>query len=345
MNSFSTFVEKKSFMHNLNPSLKLISVVFIIILIFLPIGFFGQLVTTIIVLALWFSSKLQWRTMKGIIKSILIMFVILFVIDWIAFKSPSFIYVDKLNYLGFNGDFNSLGNVLTSDDGKHFVYGFLWGGNVDLHVTTIKPTTDYVSIKLSDGTYYMGYTKTWYCLSSDVLFNTIYICLKIYLMITIVTILISTTTSIQLTFAIEDILNPLRYLKVPVNEWSMTIAIAIRFVPSLVSESQKILKAQASRGVDFSYGNIKDKIKAMVSLVVPMFSVAFFKADDLANAMEARAYNPRYQRTRYRTYAIKWYEWILFTTLSFILGMAIMFTAYSCVFAPFGWVEVQRIWG
>jgi energy-coupling factor transport system permease protein len=85
----------------------------------------------------------------------------------------------------------------------------------------------------------------------------------------------------------------------------MTISIALRFVPSLLDESQRILKAQASRGVDFTNGNIKDKAKSLVSLVVPMFSIAFLKADDLSNAMEARAYNPRYTRTRYRNYPIK----------------------------------------
>jgi energy-coupling factor transport system permease protein len=84
----------------------------------------------------------------------------------------------------------------------------------------------------------------------------------------------------------------------------MTISIALRFVPSLLEESQKIMKAQASRGVDFRNGNFKDKIKSLVSLVVPMFSVAFHKADQLADAMEARAYNPRYDRTRYRNYPI-----------------------------------------
>jgi energy-coupling factor transport system permease protein len=84
----------------------------------------------------------------------------------------------------------------------------------------------------------------------------------------------------------------------------MTISIALRFVPSLMIESQVIMKAQASRGVDFKNGNFKDKMKALVSLVVPMFSIAFHKADDLANAMEARAYNPRYARTRYRNYLI-----------------------------------------
>jgi energy-coupling factor transport system permease protein len=88
----------------------------------------------------------------------------------------------------------------------------------------------------------------------------------------------------------------------------MTISIALRFVPSLLLEAQRILKAQASRGVDFNNGNFKDKVKSLVSLVVPMFSIAFLKADDLANAMEARSYNPRYARTRYRNYIINVYD-------------------------------------
>jgi energy-coupling factor transport system permease protein len=73
----------------------------------------------------------------------------------------------------------------------------------------------------------------------------------------------------------------------------MTISLAIRFVPSLLQESQKILNAQASRGVDFTSGNIKAKGKALTALIIPMFSIAFIKSNDLAAAMDARSYNPR----------------------------------------------------
>jgi energy-coupling factor transport system permease protein len=150
----------------------------------------------------------------------------------------------------------------------------------------------------------MEYFTSAFSLSSQTIVFAAYVTLKIYLMIVIVTLTISTTNSVQLSFAIEDILHPLHYLKIPVNEWAMTISIALRFVPSLLEELQKIMKAQASRGVDFRNGNVKDKVKSLVSLVVPMFSVAFHKADGLADAMEARAYNPRYARTRYRNYLI-----------------------------------------
>lgn len=364
MNAFSTFVKNKSFVHDMNPSLKLIAVVFIVVMIFLPIGFLGQIVTFILVMSLWFASKLPWRMMKNILKSIFIMMIILFVINWIAFKTPAFLQIDNIPFVC--GGIGSLDNVITNIDNPvnniihgdhHFMHGFLWGGNlITDRVFTIKPFDalwngayngySYETITDKYGMhFYLYYQRTWYCLSSDVCFNTLYIAIKIFLMITIVSILTSTTTPVQLTFAIEDVLSPLRYIKVPVNEWSMTISIAIRFVPSLLVESEKILKAQASRGVDFSYGNFKDKIKALVSLVVPMFSVAFHKADDLANAMEARSYNPRYARTRYRSFSIKWYEWILFTLLAFMLGFMIMMAATKCVFAPFNWAETITIWG
>ncbi len=296
------------------------------------------------------------------------MFLLLFVINWIAFKSPSLLYLNNnIHWLFFYGNYGMFGNNVITNVGTssgivptdfHFLSGFLWGGNVDTTcLYTMKPTdssVSYISIVsddfagipgISKNTLYLYYTKNWYCLSSDVITNTTYITIKIFMMVTIVSLLVSTTSSVQLTFAIEDILSPLKYLKVPVNEWSMTISIAIRFVPSLLEESQKILKAQASRGVDFSNGNFKDKVKAIVSLVVPMFSVAFHKADDLANAMEARSYNPRYSRTRYRSYSIQWYEWCFFLFITTLLGFMITFTAFGCVIAPFSWIEAITVLG
>ena len=88
----------------------------------------------------------------------------------------------------------------------------------------------------------------------------------------------------------------------------MTIALCLRFIPTLLDESNRILKAQASRGLDFKNGSIKDKVFSLSSLVVPLFSIAFKKAGELSNAMEARGYNPRRSRTRYRDYDIRFVD-------------------------------------
>jgi energy-coupling factor transport system permease protein len=104
----------------------------------------------------------------------------------------------------------------------------------------------------------------------------------------------------------------------------MVISLAIRFVPTLLDESQKILNAQASRGVDFKNGNIADKGKALVSLVIPMFLISFIKANDLAAAMEVRNYNPRYRRTQYRSYHVAKIDIFALLLTFIILGFVIM---------------------
>jgi energy-coupling factor transport system permease protein len=84
----------------------------------------------------------------------------------------------------------------------------------------------------------------------------------------------------------------------------MTISLALRFIPTLLDETDRIMKAQASRGVDFQEGKLSEKIRAIVSLIVPLFISAFQRSDELANAMEARGYDPSKKRTRYRL--LKW---------------------------------------
>ncbi|MDE6563150.1 MAG: energy-coupling factor transporter transmembrane protein EcfT, partial [Malacoplasma sp.] len=186
------------------------------------------------------------------------------------------------------------------------------------------------------------YLTKWYTYSSQAISLMIYVTLKIFLMILIVTILTSTTSSIQLTCALEDILNPFRYLRLPVAEWSMTIALVLRFIPSLLDESNRILKAQASRGLDFKNGNLKDKLFSLTSLVVPLFSIAFKKAGELSNAMEARGYNPRYSRTRYRDYDIKFWDWIIFSIAAFLFGVLITLVTLKGkqMFVSFGFWDI-----
>ncbi|MDR0739354.1 MAG: energy-coupling factor transporter transmembrane protein EcfT [Mycoplasmataceae bacterium] len=345
-NGFSTYIDRNSFIHKFNPSLKLIILVFFIVMIFMPIGFFGQAIIFIILTIGWIVAKLPGRTMWTIIKSCLIMFLILFVINWLAFKSPGMVFdLDHRVHLLFNNNWWSK----TEHDGViyNWAHGYVWGMPNTYTIQFIKPESgDYLSYKINDGlTAYMPYESVWYSLSSETIVYAAHITFKIYLMILVVTLVISTTNSVQLSFAIEDILNPLRIIKIPVNEWAMTISIALRFVPSLLEESQKVMRAQASRGVDFRNGNFKDKVKSLVSLVVPMFSIAFHKADGLADAMEARAYNPRYTRTRYRNYPIAWQHWLITSILTIIFGFMIIFTVKQMLFAPFGWIEAVLMYG
>lgn len=107
-----------------------------------------------------------------------------------------------------------------------------------------------------------------------------------------------TTTPNSLTDGMEKLMGPLKYVKVPVHEVSMMMSIALRFIPILVEETDKIMKAQMARGADFESGNLIQKAKSMVPLLVPLFISAFRRATDLAMAMEARCYRGGEGRTK-----------------------------------------------
>lgn len=114
-----------------------------------------------------------------------------------------------------------------------------------------------------------------------------------------------TTTPIDLTDAIEDLLSPLKKLHVPVHEFAMMMTIALRFIPTLVEETDKIMTAQKARGVDFSNGSLIKRAKALIPILIPLFVSAFNRASDLATAMECRCYHGGEGRTRMKVRHLK----------------------------------------
>lgn len=115
-----------------------------------------------------------------------------------------------------------------------------------------------------------------------------------------------TTSPLMLTDGIEQLLKPLERFKVPAHEIAMMMTIAIRFIPTLAEETDKIMKAQTARGADFETGNIFRRAKAMIPLLVPLFISAFRRADDLAMAMDARCYHGGQNRTRMKQTQLGW---------------------------------------
>ena len=163
-------------------------------------------------------------------------------------------------------------------------------------------------------------TSSWKIYFSAI-YNTLYIAIRLVIMLAISLVLTSTTTPLELTGALEWYMYPLKYIKFPVHEIAMTISLALRFIPTLLEETDRIMKAQSSRGVDFEHGKFKEKINAVISLIVPLFISAFQRSDELANAMEARGYDPSAKRTRYRISKWKVKDTItLLITLIFLGG-------------------------
>ncbi|MDF9867790.1 energy-coupling factor transport system permease protein [Bacilli bacterium PM5-3] len=134
------------------------------------------------------------------------------------------------------------------------------------------------------------------------LFQTVIIFFRLTSMVFLSSILTMTTKPLDLTLGIEQLLSPAKKIGFPAHEVAMMISIALRFIPTLVEETNKIMIAQTSRGVDFQSNKLSVKIKAVIALLIPLFVASFKRAEELANAMEARGYNPSAKRTRFVTY-------------------------------------------
>lgn len=128
----------------------------------------------------------------------------------------------------------------------------------------------------------------------------IFISIRFIVLVFMTSILTLTTSPISITDGLEVLLNPFKVIKLPVHELALMMSIALRFIPTLMDETDKIMKAQMARGSDVTSGPMKERIKAVVPLLIPLFVSAFKRAEDLATAMEVRGYRGGEGRTRYR---------------------------------------------
>ena len=137
-------------------------------------------------------------------------------------------------------------------------------------------------------------------LTVEGIWSAIFMVLRISMLILCTFLLTYTTSPILLTDGLENLMGPLKKIHVPVHELSMMMSIALRFIPTLIKETDKIMSAQKARGADFDTGGLMDKAKALIPLLVPLFISAFRRADELAGAMECRCYHGGEGRTRLR---------------------------------------------
>ncbi len=128
--------------------------------------------------------------------------------------------------------------------------------------------------------------------------HAFFMVVRIMMLISCTFLLTYTTSPLALTDGLEGLLSPLKKIKVPVHELAMMMSIALRFIPTLIEETDKIMSAQRARGADFDSGNLIQKAKALIPLLVPLFISAFRRADELATAMECRCYRGGVGRTR-----------------------------------------------
>ena len=141
--------------------------------------------------------------------------------------------------------------------------------------------------------------------------SAFFMVVRIMMLITATFLLTYTTSPILLTDGIESLLSPLKRIRVPVHELAMMMSIALRFIPTLIEETDKIMSAQKARGADFESGNLLQRAKALVPILVPLFISAFRRADELATAMECRCYNGGEGRTKLHVLRFALRDWLV----------------------------------
>ena len=161
---------------------------------------------------------------------------------------------------------------------------------------------------------------------SSGLYNAAFIVVRIVSMIIGTSIFLTyTTTPIQLTDALERLLSPLKVIKVPVHEFAMMMTIALRFIPTIVEETGKIMSAQKARGADFTNGSISKRAKALIPVLIPLFISAFRRAGELATAMTCRCYRGGEGRTRMTKLTLSYRDFVaLFFMAAFIAGIVLL---------------------
>ena len=237
--TFGQFFPAKSLMHRMDPRVKLVLVVLLIVFMFLAKNFYGLgLMAAFVVLAMGLS------------------------------KVPMRLYIKSVKPVLFIIAFTSLINLFYGSGEPLWQFGI-------------------------------------FKITLNGIYNALFIIIRITALIMVSALLTFTTSPTQLTDAIERLLKPLAKIHIPVHEFAMMMTIALRFIPTLMEETDKIMSAQKARGADMESGGLIDRVKALIPILIPLFVSAFRRAFDLATAMECRCYHGGEGRTKMKVLHVR----------------------------------------
>lgn len=160
------------------------------------------------------------------------------------------------------------------------------------------------------------------------LYNAIHFSLRLIFLVIGSSLLTLTTPPVTLTDGLESLVSPLKVIKFPAHEMAMMMTIALRFIPTLAEEADKIMKAQSARGADFTSGSLKQRAQALIPLLVPLFVSAFRRAGDLAMAMESRCYRGGEGRTRLHVLKTGRKDWLAVASMAVLYAVVLLMARY-----------------
>ena len=177
-------------------------------------------------------------------------------------------------------------------------------------------------------------TITW-----EAIINMIFLAMRLFLLVMGTSILTLTTTPVALTDGIESLLTPLKWIRFPVHELALIMSIALRFIPSLIDETNRIISAQKARGADFETGGLIRRAKAMIPVLVPLLVSSLRRAEELGDAMDARCYSGAKGRTKYKKLIFSWRDVIgLLVLAGLITGIVFLNIYFGGKFAILNYV-------
>lgn len=163
---------------------------------------------------------------------------------------------------------------------------------------------------------------------------TVFLVLRLFFLVMGSALLTLTTTPVELTDGIESLLTPLKWIRFPVHELALIMSIALRFIPTLIDETNRIISAQKARGADFESGNIFKRIKAIIPILIPLLISAFRRAEELGDAMDARCYSGSKNRTKYKKLKLGWRDIIIFFLYAAMVTGVVLFNIYAADICP-----------
>ena len=166
-------------------------------------------------------------------------------------------------------------------------------------------------------------------ITEEAVYFTIFLAVRLFLLVLSSAILTLTTTPVALTDGIESLLKPLKWIRFPVHELALIMSIALRFIPILTDETGRIMNAQKARGADFETGGLIKRVKAVIPVLIPLLISAFRRADELGDAMDARCYAGSRVRTKYKKLTFSWRDVLSAVVIAVLIAGIILLRVYT----------------
>jgi energy-coupling factor transport system permease protein len=177
--------------------------------------------------------------------------------------------------------------------------------------------------------FYEGETVLWKFITVEAVYYTIFLAVRLFLLVMGSSLLTLTTTPVSLADGIESLLSPLKIIRFPVHELALIMSIALRFIPILTDETGRIMNAQKARGADFETGGLMQRVEAIVPILIPLLISAFRRADELGDAMDARCYSGSKVRTKYKKLTFGWRDVFVLLAVAGLLAGVILLRIYT----------------